>query len=533
MSSQIEVVLAVRQQGVENFNRATMAIKGLAAAWLSLEGAKRVLGFMNESVKMAIEDETQTRKLINALKEKGMATSDNIALYKQFSRERMLATGIQDNEIEQTQQLLIQYGVYGDLVNKTTKSIMDLASAKGIDLISATNLVLSGLESESGGLRGVTLHLDGAAGSAERLASIITILAEKFNNTAESSATTLSQQQRQLELQQKMLGEKLIPVWEVYYKIINKTIDALVDYAYGDSWIPGMTSEQGQGDTSATRRREILSNAIDMATGGKVNLLVAPGGVIKGALTDGEKDAIRKKQDAIDKEKERIFEEKMKMGAKTNLLGIPSFEEWQKKLKTEKEREMERDQSIADLRREHMETLADMEWKLIEEKDRAEKKYLENAISNSLALMSIFKDSSQGAFELTKALGIAQATIASYKAFNEALALPLPPPLPQIQAGIVLALGLGQVSQIASTKFQAFAGGTRFAPGGMSLVGERGPELVNLPRGSQVYNNSQTKNMTTNNSPVINFNITGGGDIAKQIRNAIRSKELDLRMLAA
>jgi hypothetical protein len=33
---------------------------------------------------------------------------------------------------------------------------------------------------------------------------------------------------------------------------------------------------------------------------------------------------------------------------------------------------------------------------------------------------------------------------------------------------------------------QGYAEGTNFAPGGMSLVGERGPELVNLPRGSQV-----------------------------------------------
>lgn len=32
----------------------------------------------------------------------------------------------------------------------------------------------------------------------------------------------------------------------------------------------------------------------------------------------------------------------------------------------------------------------------------------------------------------------------------------------------------------------AFAGGTSFAPGGMAWVGERGPELVNLPRGAQV-----------------------------------------------
>jgi hypothetical protein len=40
-----------------------------------------------------------------------------------------------------------------------------------------------------------------------------------------------------------------------------------------------------------------------------------------------------------------------------------------------------------------------------------------------------------------------------------------------------------------------FANGTNYAPGGMALVGERGPELVNLPRGSQVYSNSKSKGM--------------------------------------
>jgi hypothetical protein len=34
-----------------------------------------------------------------------------------------------------------------------------------------------------------------------------------------------------------------------------------------------------------------------------------------------------------------------------------------------------------------------------------------------------------------------------------------------------------------------FAQGTNYAPGGLALVGERGPELVNLPRGSQVISN--------------------------------------------
>ena len=38
-------------------------------------------------------------------------------------------------------------------------------------------------------------------------------------------------------------------------------------------------------------------------------------------------------------------------------------------------------------------------------------------------------------------------------------------------------------------KIPGFATGTNFAPGGLAMVGEKGPELVNLPRGSQVIPN--------------------------------------------
>lgn len=46
-----------------------------------------------------------------------------------------------------------------------------------------------------------------------------------------------------------------------------------------------------------------------------------------------------------------------------------------------------------------------------------------------------------------------------------------------------------------------FARGTSFAGGGLSMVGEEGPELVNLPRGSQVFSTDKTKRM-----------MNGGGD---------------------
>jgi hypothetical protein len=52
-----------------------------------------------------------------------------------------------------------------------------------------------------------------------------------------------------------------------------------------------------------------------------------------------------------------------------------------------------------------------------------------------------------------------------------------------------------------------FASGTNFAPGGFALVGERGPELVNLPRGSQVIPANQTAAMMKG-GPTNNYYIT-------------------------
>lgn len=54
---------------------------------------------------------------------------------------------------------------------------------------------------------------------------------------------------------------------------------------------------------------------------------------------------------------------------------------------------------------------------------------------------------------------------------------------------------------------KGYAMGTAYAPGGMALVGERGPELVNLPRGSQVHTAQQTKGMMSKTQGNVTINI--------------------------
>ena len=48
---------------------------------------------------------------------------------------------------------------------------------------------------------------------------------------------------------------------------------------------------------------------------------------------------------------------------------------------------------------------------------------------------------------------------------------------------------------VGNTAIRGYAVGTQYHPGGLAMVGEEGPELVNLPRGSQVYTNGETKGM--------------------------------------
>jgi phage-related protein len=84
--------------------------------------------------------------------------------------------------------------------------------------------------------------------------------------------------------------------------------------------------------------------------------------------------------------------------------------------------------------------------------------------------------------------------------------------------------------------------------GGLAVVGDvqgKGGELINLPKGSQVFNNAQSKqimqNMSNSSNISINLNYNGRGqfsqgdavDMAKQIRDALRAQGLDMTQLGA
>jgi hypothetical protein len=73
---------------------------------------------------------------------------------------------------------------------------------------------------------------------------------------------------------------------------------------------------------------------------------------------------------------------------------------------------------------------------------------------------------------------------------------------PYKKAGFFINPGFGTADtinrQAAGVVVPGYASGTSSAPGGMAVVGERGPELINLPRGSRVTPNGQWGGVTVN-----------------------------------
>ncbi len=91
---------------------------------------------------------------------------------------------------------------------------------------------------------------------------------------------------------------------------------------------------------------------------------------------------------------------------------------------------------------------------------------------------------------------------------------------------------IGKIQDLKNNNTPKYASGTSSSLGGTALVGENGPELVNLPTGSKVYNSNETKNIM-NKDIVINLNIggnvIGNGEFIEQIKMVL-GKELRTAM---
>lgn len=87
---------------------------------------------------------------------------------------------------------------------------------------------------------------------------------------------------------------------------------------------------------------------------------------------------------------------------------------------------------------------------------------------------------------------------------------------------------LGVAQEKHRNKLLGYAKGTNFHPGGLSWVGEQGPEIIDVPRGSKIYTNEQSKGLVDKGRQIIqNINITSPKalserEVARQTKKATK-----------
>ena len=81
------------------------------------------------------------------------------------------------------------------------------------------------------------------------------------------------------------------------------------------------------------------------------------------------------------------------------------------------------------------------------------------------------------------------------------------------------------VVNTVTAPFRKNFAGTSFFQGGLTMVGELGPELVELPRGSKIYNDYQT-------NQIMGDSTGRGGGLTLNIDKFVNNTEKDIEQLA-
>ncbi len=190
-------------------------------SWILLAsfGVTLLAGSIVRLAKLSGEQRLAEKKLSTALGGTSQALLDQASALQQL-------TGFGDENIITAQSALAAYIEEEESIKRATKATLDFASAKGMDLAAAADLVGKTVGSSTNALSRYGIEVQGVVGSAERLDSALSGLNAKFGGQSEARLDTFI---GQLELAGGNLGDvgedigaELVPQLTEALKTFNK-----------------------------------------------------------------------------------------------------------------------------------------------------------------------------------------------------------------------------------------------------------------------------------------------------------------------
>ena len=187
---------------------------------MSLSLTAPLTAFAAASVKAFDTQAKAEAQLRTALGENEQAFKDVTAQ----ARELQQITLFGDEETIAAASFLAQMGLQEDAIKRLIPLIQDMATAKGMSLSSAADLVAKSVGSSTNALSRYGIQIEGAVGSTERLDSAVNALSNQFKGQAQAAAEAGTGGLKQL---QNTIGDLMEDIGEMLMPIIQDLIDKI------------------------------------------------------------------------------------------------------------------------------------------------------------------------------------------------------------------------------------------------------------------------------------------------------------------
>lgn len=191
--------------------------KGVLAAFSFEKVIDQVIDFGKESMQAFKEAELNANKLkfaINNIAGEGGGSFDRIIkLSEEWQKKSMFS----DDSIQQASTALVQYGLTTKQVEALIPKVIDLASAQGTDLASATDKVISGINGQSKALKDAGISFEDTGSKTENMNIVMDKLGKFTGAAGEAMETAAGQSAKfanEIDDVQEKVGQRLVPVFE-------------------------------------------------------------------------------------------------------------------------------------------------------------------------------------------------------------------------------------------------------------------------------------------------------------------------------
>jgi len=191
----------------QKFNTLGNIIGGFALQIGSV-AANAVQSFFSNSLKSFRDAEVAAKKLEFAVKNIANGNDGAVDTLIKQSEQLQKTSIFSDDEIQKSQTALLQYGLTTAQVEKLIPKILDLASAQGIDLSTATDNVISGINGQVRALKDAGIRFEDTGSKTDNLAILMEKL-DKFSGSAALSLNTSAGAAQNLDNRIGDLQEKL------------------------------------------------------------------------------------------------------------------------------------------------------------------------------------------------------------------------------------------------------------------------------------------------------------------------------------